>query len=310
VGPEYEVRAPTPDDVEAVAAVFRAHDLDDSGESVIDADFLRVEWSRPGFDLATNSWIVVDGAPAIVGYAHAMLEEPDIVESYGVVHPERRGQGIGTFLLNRIQERATELSGGDPFIFRHAINADDRAAAAMLAARRLQVVRHFWHMQIDFDGTVDPGRAPEGITLAPIVAPHDLPDVHAIITASFVGHWGETPQPFDRWIEEEAGDDYDPGLWLLARDGERSVGALTASLAGDRGWVGYLGILPSHRGRGIGGALLRHSFAALAGRGARRVLLNVDADNETGATALYERVGMRVVKRWDMWERSSQRREQ
>jgi len=30
-----------------------------------------------------------------------------------------------------------------------------------------------------------------------------------------------------------------------------------------------------------------------------------DAENATGATALYERVGMRVVNRWDLWERSS-----
>jgi hypothetical protein len=36
------------------------------------------------------------------------------------------------------------------------------------------------------------------------------------------------------------------------------------------------------------------------------VLLNVDAENP-GATALYERVGMRIVKRWDVWERSSGR---
>ena len=33
------------------------------------------------------------------------------------------------------------------------------------------------------------------------------------------------------------------------------------------------------------------------------MLLNVDADNPTGATALYERAGMRVVNRWDLWER-------
>ena len=33
-------------------------------------------------------------------------------------------------------------------------------------------------------------------------------------------------------------------------------------------------------------------------------MLNVDAENPTGATALYERVGMRIIKRWDLWERT------
>jgi ribosomal protein S18 acetylase RimI-like enzyme len=51
--------------------------------------------------------------------------------------------------------------------------------------------------------------------------------------------------------------------------------------------------------------MLRHAFAMLADRGARRVLLSVDAENPTGATAVYERVGMRIVKRWDRWERRS-----
>jgi ribosomal protein S18 acetylase RimI-like enzyme len=41
-----------------------------------------------------------------------------------------------------------------------------------------------------------------------------------------------------------------------------------------------------------------------AGRGIRRVVLAVDAENTTGATALYERVGMRVVSRFDWWERT------
>jgi predicted N-acetyltransferase YhbS len=69
--------------------------------------------------------------------------------------------------------------------------------------------------------------------------------------------------------------------------------------------VDHLGVLVPCRGRGVGAALLRHSLATFAGRGVRRVILNVDAENPTGAPALYERVGMRVVKRWDLWERSS-----
>ena len=65
----------------------------------------------------------------------------------------------------------------------------------------------------------------------------------------------------------------------------------------------YLGVLAPCRGRGVGAALLRRSFATFTGRGARHVILNVDAENTTGATALYERAGMRVINRWDLWER-------
>ena len=51
--------------------------------------------------------------------------------------------------------------------------------------------------------------------------------------------------------------------------------------------------------------MLRRSFVMFAERGFGRVMLNVDAENPTGATALYERVGMRIIKRWDLWERST-----
>lgn len=91
----------------------------------------------------------------------------------------------------------------------------------------------------------------------------------------------------------------------MATVGGGPVGALTANVWGDRGWVNEIGVLPPRRGRGIGSALLRRSFATFAHRERQSVFLNVDAENPTGATVLYERVGMRVVNRWELWERSS-----
>ena len=45
------------------------------------------------------------------------------------------------------------------------------------------------------------------------------------------------------------------------------------------------------RGRGLGAALLLHSFGEFRRAGATRVGLGVDSENATGATQLYERVG-------------------
>lgn len=39
----YELHAPTPDDLDGVAEVLIADDLDDAGQSLLDADFLRDE---------------------------------------------------------------------------------------------------------------------------------------------------------------------------------------------------------------------------------------------------------------------------
>jgi mycothiol synthase len=299
----YELRAPTAGDLDAVGDVFAADDRDDAGEVVLDADFIRGMWSREGFDPASDAWVFANGAEGIVAYGHAMRDGPEIVDSLGIVHPEHRGRGLGASLLDLIEERAARLLAGLPSSrFRHAINAGDRAAAAMLEARDLRPVRHFWHMGIDLDAPVDPGRPPDGIEIRGIEPREDLPAVHAVLSEAFADDWGYHPDPFERWAEDyESGPSYDPALWLLATDGAAPVGALTA---GVHGWVGEVGVLPSHRGRGIAIALLRRSFATFAQRGTPRVMLNVDAENPTGATSLYEHVGMRVTKRWDLWERS------
>jgi mycothiol synthase len=300
----YELRAPASGDLGAVGDVFAADDLDDAGEVVLNADFIRAMWSREGFDPVVDAWVFVDHAEGIVAYAHAMRDGPDIVDSLGIVHPAHRGRGLGSALLDLIEERTTRLLAGLPTSrFRHAINAGDRAAAAMLQIRRLRPVRHFWHMGIDLEAPVDPGSAPEGIEIRGVEPHEDLPSVHAVLTEAFAEDWGYHPDAFDRWVTDyETGPSFDPTLWLLATDGGVPVGALTA---GVHGWVGEVGVLSSHRGRGIAIGLLRRSFTTFAQRGTSRVMLNVDAENPTGATALYERVGMRVIKRWDLWERVS-----
>jgi mycothiol synthase len=303
----YAVRRPRHDDLDAVAAVLLADQREDGVDPVLDAHFVQQVWSRPGFDLAVDAWVVTDGAETIVAYGQTRQEEPGVVGSWGVVHPAHRGRGIGTSLLDRIEARAAELLDGVPSPrFRHSISAADDAAVAMVRDRGLQPVRHYWHMQVDLTGPIDPGQPPEGIDIAGVVPPEDLRSVHSVLDEAFVEDPGDHPEPFDRWIEEEAtGPSYDPTLWLLARDAGAAVGALVASAGDDGGWVDWLAVRASHRGRGIGAGLLRRSFASFADRGLRRVMVNVDAENATGATGVYERAGMRVANRWDLWERAT-----
>ena len=300
----YEFRAPVPADLEGVADVLMADELDDAGEIVLDTDFLRDQWSHLDFDLATDAWVVVDGGQAIVAYGQAIRRDPAVVESWGIVHPTRRGRGIGSSLFDRIAERAARMVAGtsEPR-FLHATNTGDRAAAAMLHARGMRPVRHFWVMGMDLDRSFEPAPSPQGIEIGGIDPKKDLPVVHAVLEEAFAEHWGNHPEPFDRWADEQTrSPTYNPGLWLLARAEGKPTGALTASVSEDRGWVENLGVLAPYRGRGIGASLLRRSFETLASRGLRQALLSVDSENATGATALYERAGMRVIKGWDKWE--------
>ena len=301
----HRFRAPIEDDLEAVADVLLADQRADGLEPVLDAHFIRQIWSRLDFDLAGDAWVVTEDSGAIVAYGQVRLEEPDIVGSWAVVHPEHRGRGIGAALFERIENRASALLSGQPTPrFRHSITAVDEAAASIARGHGLHPVRHYWHMQIDLAGPPDRGSDPDSIDIDTIDPERDLPAVYAVLDAAFADDPGDHPEPFDRWARDLTADpSYDPTLWLMAREAGVPVGVLTASAGDDGGWVEWLAILGSHRGRGIGSAMLHRTFRALAVRGQRRVMLTVNAENPTGATGVYERAGMRVVNRWDLWER-------
>ena len=77
---------------------------------------------------------------------------------------------------------------------------------------------------------------------------------------------------------------------------------------GDWGWIGTLGVRPGWRRRGLGLALLQEGFRRFAERGETVAALGVDSENPTGATRLYERAGMRVLWRADVWRKELRRR--
>ena len=122
--------------------------------------------------------------------------------------------------------------------------------------------------------------------------------------SAFSDHWGHVTRTFTDLLKRLDRSDFDPGLWHLALDGDETVGTSSNSiLAEGVGWVSGLGVVASHRRRGIARAILLHSFGVFWRRGMQSVALGVDADSLTGATRLYESVGMRVVQQYDQFRK-------
>jgi mycothiol synthase len=303
LSPGYVLRSATRDDIPAVAEVGRACDLADFGEVDVHEDWIRDDWGRPRFDPSTDAWVVTAPGGEVVAAAFTWDEEPRTVfDSVGWVHPAHRGRGIGTALALEVERRAVRdaatLPAGSAPRVNQSIGADVADARALFEGLGYTDERTFLHMQIDLEGDVDPGEAPPGIEIRPRAESDD----RAIFTAmdeGFRQHWGYRSQPYEEWLQEWTSSvTHDPSLWLVAVDGDEIVGASLGSIAEDRGWIGDLAVRDAWRRRGIGEALLRASFAMFRDRGLTTVMLNVDRDNTTGATRLYERAGMHVRRSW------------
>jgi ribosomal protein S18 acetylase RimI-like enzyme len=159
-------------------------------------------------------------------------------------------------------------------------------------------------MRIDLGAALEIPRWPDGITPRRLRVGRDEPQVHAADVEAFAEHHLYEPRSYAEWrLHHIDRPGFDPGLWLIAWDGDEIAGYAAAWVADDGGFVGDLAVRTPWRGRGLGLALLIEEFRALSARGVTVVRLDVDAQNATGAVALYEKAGMRVARRFDVLEK-------
>jgi mycothiol synthase len=161
-------------------------------------------------------------------------------------------------------------------------------------------------MEIDLDSEPAEPVWPEGISVRAFRRGEDDRRVYEVQEETFADQFEAEPMSYEEWRHWSFREPFDPGLWFLAEEGGELAGILLArsERAGDEtlGWVSVLGVRRPWRRRGLGRALLLHSFHALRARGKPRAGLGVDGSNPTGAVELYEAAGMRVVRRSDHWE--------
>ena len=293
------VRPITPDDLPALAAFLAEDETHLFGRpSRVGVSDVTAWLSGP--DLAHDSWLFEErGGLVALGWVE---KHDDTGIAVGVVHRERRGRGLGSTLVDRSEERLRALGVGR---VHNVTLAPDATAQTLLADRGYREVRRFWDMTIELgdDPPRDP-QLPEGFRIEPFSS--DLARAfHGTLEEAFAEHWEYQPQSFEKWWERQvAQPDHDPSLWFLLRTDEDVVAATRNDPErSGGGWIGAIGVRPAWRGRGLAKALLLHSFREFHRRGQRRVGLGVDSQNATGATRLYESIGMVVDSEQVVWEK-------
>lgn len=268
---------------------MRAFDSAAWGDSDWTEHDLREHWDR--LELERDARVVaLDGR--VAGYVDVRVRGSRVVAD-GYVHPDLRGRGVGSVLVEAAERRALE-EPGRVYVLYATLGEYSRP---FFEGRGYRLVRHQWRMVIDLDEEPEVV-VPSGIKIR-VYRPGEEREIHAAVEEAWsVGGWEHQPRTYEEYAKDtfyRAG--HDPSLYQVAVvDGEIVGVALNDwKHNGDWGWIGTLGVKPPWRRRGIGEALLKRSFAVFFGRGERRVALGVDTESPTGATRLYERAGMRVL---------------
>lgn len=265
------------------------------------------EWED--LDLDQNAWLAVDG-DAVVGVMHLSEIREGRIITDGYVHPAHTGRGAGTLLLAAVEARARELepglAPGKRVYLESAHLVGDPGAPALFSCREYERVRTFFRMVRALGNSEPPPVLPARLELRAFDPELHGPRLHDAFEEAFASEWGHNPQPYEAWREKVIGwSRFDASLFAVVWDGDEIV-AFSLNYdkrMGDWGWIGSVGVRPAWRRRGLGLALLHESFGRFAEQGEATVALGVDSENPTGATRLYERAGMEVLWRADIWQK-------
>ena len=287
----FNIRAPSPGDAEAVNDLVAALDTAVQGFTDSTVEDIRDEWND--LDLGNDAWLVEDARGLVVGYASVELRGEDTLVADAYVHPQAWGRGIGAALVRLTEARAHERGVS---VIRNAVLARDASARSLLERLGYRDARHFYRMAIELDAPPPEPVWPAGVEVEPF-AVDSAREVYEAVEEAFADEWGHERASFDDWRRRRLErDDFDPGLWFVAREGSEIAGAVLCNAKRwDMGWVASLAVRKPWRRRGLGLALLRQAFGEFYRRGERVVGLGVDTENPTGATRLYERAGMCVT---------------
>jgi ribosomal protein S18 acetylase RimI-like enzyme len=287
------LRAPVPEDLEAVHAVLLARDLADLGEPDFKLEDLRDEWRGEEFDLAADAQVALDPAGVIVGWAETRPQG-----GFAVVAPAAEGRGHGTTLLRWLEARERADGRG---VHRQLIAHANYAAQRLLddAGYRFAASNHVMRRPLD------PADLELSFTLRALDPDSDAQALHALDAAAFSGQSGYVPQSLSAFVADHLeAHDLDAELSRVAeRDGRVAGFLLVRRREPERiGHIDLLAVAPGEQRQGIGSALLASALAGFLAAGLATAELMVSSENPS-ALRLYHRTGFGERHRFDIYEK-------
>ncbi len=258
---------------------------------------------RPEF-LPEKALFVAEGEGRVLGYVKLTPElgiGRVIIEC--LVHPQHRRGGLATRLCRAAERRAASWGAR---VVQGSFVEGNSAAEGLASALGFRFVHCFLELEMGLSRMGLPAAAPTGACCRHLRLGEEavLADLQ---NRSFAGTWGYNPGTAEEIAYRLSVSGNSPETVVVLEEGDAPVGhcwttvdAESGAAAGPRrGRIHMIGVLPGHRGRGLGRQALMAGLTYLEGKGIEAVDLTVDSEN-VEACALYESVGFttRTTTRW------------
>ena len=298
---KYSVRPAVINDIEAVYEIIAKQKMADFGSAMMSTDDLRRKWESIALETHTLT-AFEDGE--LAGYAELLDGDSPFIYL-----ADRNNVDLGFQLLKLLEQKATALAKGKVQLATQ-ISEKNQTLLQLFASNGYTSNLSFLIMELKLD---EPPAAPqwvEGIRVRTFIQNQDEQATYQTDEEAAKDKGYHNPLSYEAWVKRMGMDreTFDPGIWFLACEGDEIVGvALNAyGKESDAIWVDHLSVRREWRRKGIGEALLLHSFGEFYKRGIQIAKLSVDSKSLTNAPRLYESVGMKTVQQYHIYKKELQ----
>jgi mycothiol synthase len=290
----------------------------DGGTDIVTVAGQKAKLEEAGDKLSTDTLCAVDATGRLAAVAWITFDDR-LAHEYralleGRVHPDCRGQGLGSFIIQWMEARAgqflSEMKDDWPAVLRFDFYDRGDDALALFEEHGYRFAFAEDEMRRNLRALAPVRDLPEGLS-AVTWSPQRATQFFEVYQDAFRERPG-----FPNWDEEtwrqtftgRAGFRPDLSL-LLLQDAEAVAYALChveAESAEDQagvGWIVQMGVRPAWRRRGLASALLHEVMRRFQAEGLRWAALEVNIDNYR-ALRLYQRLGFERRRRRTVYKKT------
>jgi ribosomal protein S18 acetylase RimI-like enzyme len=148
------------EDLVSITELVQACDVDEYGLADSTMEDLASYWHQPGFNLATDAWVIVTNKGQAVGFSCVWHKDYEQIFTFVCVHPGYRGRGIGTLLLRLVEVRARQLvrnaRSGSRVTLCGTVTGLNEQAKLLFEREGYTAMRKIWRIEV---GTNESGEA-------------------------------------------------------------------------------------------------------------------------------------------------------